>query len=353
MINILIADDSKLTRIVLRDLLAGDSQIHVIGEVDNGRAAVDETLRLKPNLVIMDVMMPVMDGLEAVEEIMANCPTPILVLSANVDRNDSLCAFNAIQHGALDVMEKPRGVVTEAFDGIATRLIEKVKTLSRVRVIHHFRKRKRFGSAITPAAATPTPLSAPLPASNFHTLAIGASTGGPKAVMRLISALPKDISAGVAIVQHISNGFDGGFADWLDRESKIEVRLARNGEAMQPGLALLAPNGLHMEIHRNRVHLVEGPQVNSCKPAVDKLFHSLAAKGDATGVLGILLTGMGRDGAEGMLAMKRAGAYNIVQNEVSSAVFGMPRAATELGAEHSVLHIDEIPATVTKLLKRK
>ncbi|MBW6511445.1 MAG: chemotaxis-specific protein-glutamate methyltransferase CheB [Desulfuromonadaceae bacterium] len=351
MINVLIAEDSKLTRMVLRDLLAGDSQIHVVGEVDNGRAAVAETLRLKPNLVIMDIMMPVMDGLEAVEEIMAHCPTPILILSANVDRGDNLCAFNAIERGALDVMEKPRGVVTEAFDAIATRLIEKVKTLSRVRVITHFRKRKRHPEALTPAATiVPPPLP---PATTFHTLAIGASTGGPRAVMKLITALPKDISAGVAIVQHISNGFDRGFAEWLNRESQLTVRLARAGDKMEPGLVLLAPNGTHMEIHRQRVQLIDDPPVNCCKPAVDKLFHSLASKETAPGVLGVLLTGMGCDGAEGMLAMKKAGAYNIVQDEASCAVFGMPRVAAERGAAHRVLPLDDIPPAVVQLLKKR
>ncbi len=176
MIKVLIADDSMLVRLVLRDLLARDPEIRVVAEVADGRQAVAETARLRPDLVIMDVMMPVMDGLAAVIEIMASCPTPILVLSANVDPRDSRSAFNAIQHGALDVMEKPQGLVSEAFEEIAARLIERVKFLSRVKVIHHFRRQR-------PAVVPP-----PLPSNGARSvLAIGASTGGPKAVLRPVS----------------------------------------------------------------------------------------------------------------------------------------------------------------------
>jgi two-component system chemotaxis response regulator CheB len=336
MIKVLIADDSMLVRLVLRDLLARDPEI----QVADGRQAVEETARLRPDLVIMDVMMPVMDGLAAVVEIMAACPTPILVLSSNVDPRDSRSAFNAIQHGALDVMEKPQGLVSEAYEEIAARLIERVKFLSRVKVIHHFRRKR--------SAAVPPPLP-----SNGHrsVLAIGASTGGPKAVLRLMADLPAAAQARVLIVQHIAKGFAAGFAEWLDRESPYRVRLARDGDPLEGGVALVAPNGVHLEVEGERVHLAETEPVNCCRPSVDVLFRSLARSPLAPATVAVLLTGMGRDGADGMAELRARGAFNIAQDEASSAVFGMPRAAIALGVVDRTLPLGEIPAVLRQLLR--
>jgi len=331
-----------LTRMVLKDLLARDPGIKVVGEVSDGRQAIAETSRLRPDLVIMDVMMPVMDGLEAVIEIMASCPTPILVLSANVDPNDSRSAFNAIQHGALDVMEKPQGVVTEAFEEIAARLIERVKFLARVKVIHHFRRRRPVVAPVVP----------PLPGAPRDILAIGASTGGPKAVMRLMQEIPRDSKAKVLIVQHIARGFAPGFAEWLDRESPLKVRVARDGDPLEAGVALVAPNNVHMEIQGGRVVLADTPPVNCCRPSVDVLFRSLASGLLAPSVVAVLLTGMGRDGADGMAELKTRGSYTIAQDESTSAVFGMPKAAIALGAVDQTLPLPAIPAVLAQLLRR-
>jgi two-component system chemotaxis response regulator CheB len=341
MVNVLIADDSMLTRTVIKDLLSRDRNISVVGEVSDGQAAVRETCRLRPDLVIMDVMMPVMDGLAATVEIMACCPTPILILSANVDPQDSRSAFNAIKHGALDVMEKPHGVVTEAFEEIAAQLIQKVKFLARVRVIHHFRRPRQRIPAVQPAD------------HRRSLLAIGASTGGPKAVMRLMKELPRETGAQVLIVQHIARGFAAGFAEWLDRESPLTVRLAREGDLIEDGVALVAPNGVHMEVRDGRVALAESTPVNSCRPSVDVLFHSLARSELAGKAVAVLLTGMGRDGAEGMAALRRSGSYTIAQDETSSAVFGMPKAAIDLGGVHQVLSLGDIPAAVVRLMQKE
>ncbi len=326
---------------VLKDLLAKDPGIRVIAEVSDGRQAVAETARLRPDLIIMDVLMPVMDGLEAVTEIMASCPTPILVLSANVDPTDSRSAFNAIQHGALDVMEKPQGVVSEAFEEIAARLIERVKFLARVKVIHHFRRRRLAAPIVAPAAGGPRDI-----------LAIGASTGGPKAVMRLMKELPRDSKARVLIVQHIARGFAPGFAEWLDRESAFRVRLARDGDPLEPGVALVAPNNVHMEIRSDRVCLVDTPPVNCCRPSVDVLFKSLAGGLLAPAAVAVLLTGMGRDGADGMAELKARGCYTIAQDETTSAVFGMPKAAIALGVVDQTLPLPDISAALAQLLRR-
>ncbi|PLX83239.1 MAG: chemotaxis response regulator protein-glutamate methylesterase [Desulfuromonas sp.] len=340
MVKVLIADDSMLVRLVLKDLLGRDPGIRVIGEARDGRQAVDEACRLRPDLVIMDIMMPVMDGIDAVVEIMARCPIPILVLSSNVDPNDSRSAFSAIQHGALDVMEKPRGVVTEAFEEIAARLVEKVKILARIRVMHHFRKRPGMKAAPLP----------PPPGGPRDILAIGASTGGPRGVMHLLQELPRRTGVRILIVQHIARGFAAGFAEWLDRESPFSVRLAREGDVLEEGAVLVAPNHLHMEVRSERIALSDGPPVHSCRPSVDTLFSSLAREQLAPRTVAVLLSGMGRDGGEGMASLQRGGGYNIVQDEATSTVFGMPKAAIDLGAAHQVLPLGEIPAAIAARL---
>jgi len=342
MIRILLADDSELTRVVLRDLLSQDNGIEVVGEVSDGRSAVEQTARLRPDLVIMDVMMPIMDGIEAVAEIMAVTPTPILMLSANTDPHDSRSAFAAIKNGALDVMAKPSGVVTEAFSKIAKQLIVKVKSLSRIRVIHHYRAQR-------------TKLEVPkvaLPTGPRRILAIGASTGGPKAVLQLLQGLPKTLAASVLVVQHIADGFAPGFADWLDREAALPVRLATAGSDLQPGHVLIAPNRVHMTVRSNRIALEDSPPLHNCRPAVDALFHTLAIQPRAAETVAVLLTGMGIDGAAGLQALQSQGAYTIAQDEASCAVFGMPKAAIDRGAAAQVLPLDNIAGVVCRLFAR-
>lgn len=350
MIRILIADDSELVRVVLRDLLSQDSGLEVVAEVSDGRSAVEQTAVLKPDLVIMDVMMPVMDGIEASAEIMASTPTPILMLSANTDPQDSRSAFAAIKVGALDVMKKPTGVVSEAFSQISGELITKVKSLSRIRVIHHYRSQlPKLENGLK------TELGSEVKAESFEPrqiLAIGASTGGPKAVLQMLQALPDRLDAAVLVVQHIADGFAAGFADWLNRESGFPVQLARDGSELKAGLVLVAPNNLHLAVQADRVMLKDTPPLHNCRPAVDALFQSLADYGMATRTVAVLLTGMGHDGAAGLRSLYKKGAYTIAQDEASSAVFGMPRKAIELGAATQVLPLENIAEAVSGLFAR-
>lgn len=338
MIRILIADDSELTRVVLRDLLSQDREIVVVCEVSDGRSAVAKTAELKPDLVIMDVVMPVMDGLDAVAEIMAATPTPILMLSANADPQDSRSAFAAIRLGALDVMEKPSGVVTEAFSQIANKLIARVKSLSRIKVIHHYRAQR-------PKPAEP---KVSVSAGQRRLLAVGASTGGPKAVLQLLQGLPKGFPGTVLVVQHIADGFAAGFAAWLDRETPLPVRLAQAGQPLQGGEVLIAPNNLHLVVRNHRIALDDSAPLNNCRPAVDALFQSLAQQGLAAETLAVLLTGMGSDGAAGMAALHQQGAYTIAQDEGSCVVFGMPKAAIDRGAATQILPLEQIATVASR-----
>ena len=338
MIKVLLADDSLLTRTVVREILRSAGDMEVIGEAGDGREAVELTARLRPDLVIIDILMPVMDGLAAIEMIMAETPTPILVLSATVDEREVSRAFVAIKKGALDVMEKPLLAGVGLQSDFSARLVEKVRLLSRIRVIRRWARDKK--QAVSPP---------PLPRDGKRTvLAIGASTGGPKAVMSIIRTLPADFPASVFVVQHIANGFARGFAQWLGSECRIRVRLAEEGDGFIPGAALVAPNDCHMTIERGRVRLNNAPPVNCCRPSIDVFFAALAAeKGQQT--VGVLLTGMGRDGAQGLLRIRESGGITLAQDEETSAVFGMPKAAIGLNAADKVLPLDRIPEAIAGL----
>ena len=336
--RVLLADDSLLVRQMLKDMLQAGDDIRVVGEACDGREAVEMAQTLHPDLVIMDLLMPVLDGLDAIEEIMALCPAPVLVLSAAVEASEVDRAFIAIKRGALDVMEKPRLDGAGGLDGFAATLREKVLFLSRIRVIRHPRRKLRQGEPL-----------APLPAGCGHNLlAIGASTGGPKAVMRLLKALPADFPGAVFVVQHIAQGFAAGFANWLDRECALPVRLARDGASFRIGEALVAPDGSHLTVVDGVIRLHDAPAVNCCRPSIDVFFDSLARQ-RCDQVVAVLLTGMGRDGAQGMLHIREAGGTTIVQDEPSCAVFGMPKAAITLDAAGQVVPLDLIPAALEKL----
>lgn len=336
MIRVLLADDSILIRTVLRDALNSAGDMIVAGEASNGAEAVSLAKSLKPDIIILDILMPVMGGLEATETIMAQSPTPILILSSTMDEKDVTLAFTAIKKGALDVMGKPVITGAESQSEFISRLLDKIRLLSRIKVIRHkYRAREQK-------------LSPQVMASSRNILAIGASTGGPKAVMSIIKTLPREFSGAIFIVQHISSGFARGFAQWLDIESHIPVRLAQTGDLPTSGTALVAPTDCQMILENGVVKIIDAPAVNCCRPSIDVFFESLAPyRGGDT--VALLLTGMGRDGAQGLLQLKQNGAITIVQNEQSCAVFGMPKAAIAINAADEVLSLETIPEAVMKI----
>jgi len=336
MIKVLLADDSAVVRAVLRDILAATDDITVVGEAENGKAAVDLTAQLKPDLVVMDIVMPVMDGLAAIETIMARCPTPILVLSATMNDREVNHAFSAIRKGALDIIEKPGKQLLFEGDGFSAQVIEKVRMLARIKVIRRWPSKRK--TAVLNAGYQGDPRTI---------LAIGASTGGPKAVMHIVKSLPPDFGGAVFIVQHIASGFARGFAQWLDQECALKVRLAVDGQQLGRGEVLVAPDDQHMMFENGKVRLVKGEPVNCCRPSIDVFFNSLA---DAEGarVVGVLLTGMGKDGARGLDRIRKLGGVTIAQDERTSVVFGMPKAAIALDAADEILPLPCIPDAITK-----
>jgi two-component system chemotaxis response regulator CheB len=351
MIRVLVVEDSATMRHHLREALATDPELQVVGEAVDGGQAVDMVARLRPDVITMDMMLPTMSGLVATEHIMAECPTPILVVSS-ADRQELFSTYNALAAGAVDVLEKPRGDDSDA--GWARRLCSTVRIVSRIRVITH--PRARLDGRSRPPSTPVTPLVAPAvaPSGNeLRVVAVGASTGGPGALTDLLRALPVGFPAPVLCVQHIaaSEPFAVAFSDWLAGQTGRNVSYAQDGTPVRTlgGRVLLAPPDHHLLVRDGILRLTSQPPRHSCRPAVDVLFESIATEYGATAA-GCLLTGMGRDGAEGLLRMRAAGAVTFAQDEASCVVYGMPREAALLGAAAYVLPPVRIAARLAELL---
>ncbi|BBH71054.1 chemotaxis response regulator protein-glutamate methylesterase [Actinoplanes sp. OR16] len=337
MIRILIVEDSVTMRHHLREALAADPDLQVVGEAVDGERAVELVARLRPDVITMDMMLPGISGLAATEQIMAEHPTPILVVSS-ADRQELFSTYNALAAGAVDVLEKPRGDDSDADWGL--RLRTTLRIVSRIRVITHPRARLGRNSSPMPAPAPALPSVVPVAAPALSVVAVGASTGGPGALTELIRELPPNFATPVLVVQHIaaSEQFAVAFSDWLAGQTGRNVRYAIDGTPMSRvgGQVLLAPPDRHLYVRDRMLRLSDGPPRHSCRPAVDVLFESVATEFGATAA-GCLLTGMGRDGAAGLLQMRNRGAVTFAQDEGSCIVYGMPREAALLGAATYVL----------------
>ncbi|WNG35050.1 chemotaxis-specific protein-glutamate methyltransferase CheB [Archangium minus] len=342
-LRVLIVDDSLTVRRRLADAFAFDTSCEVVGEASDGQQAFEQCQRLRPDVVTMDLVMPKVDGLRATELIMAHCPTPIVVLSAAENRTEGLRTMDALAAGAVDAVDKPSGLLDAKWMGM---LLSRVRVASRVRVITHVRARLR------PEEVHPPPrVSAPSVPPRL--LVMGASTGGPAAVRHILRSLPAGFPLPVLLVLHITEHFDTAMAEWLEAQSGLSVRNAVDGELLPlPGRlnVRMAPGNRHLVVKGGRLRVVDGPERHSCRPSVDELFESVARELGAAAI-GCLLTGMGRDGAEGLAALRRAGAATVVEDESTCVVFGMPREAIRLGAAQHVVGLTDIPPLLTALAR--
>jgi two-component system chemotaxis response regulator CheB len=344
-IRVLIADDSLVAREMLSQILSSDPGIEVIGTATNGAEAVEKVAQLRPDLVTMDVHMPKMDGLEATERIMAYTPTPILVVSSSVYGEGMGRAFDALAIGALEVIKKPEPRDWAALDAIGREIIRKVRILARVKVITHIRGRRdpvHRASHVQPIESMPHPVG-------LQALAIGSSTGGPSALLSVLGRLKQDFPLPIVIAQHIAEGFVPGLATWLDAGCKIKVSAAEEGQTVGPGTAYLATTGSNMEIDGRTVRFTTPKSGQLYIPSADTLFESVA-RSYGRNVIGVLLTGMGADGARGLKQLHDAGAPTICQDEATSTVWGMPKAAIDMGAARAVLPVHEIAEEIEKLV---
>jgi two-component system chemotaxis response regulator CheB len=349
-IRVLVAEDSLTVRKRLVEILSGDPALEVVGEAPDGRRAIELCQSLRPDVLTVDMMMPGMSGLAVTEYVMAYCPTPILIVSASVNRGEVFKTYEALSAGAVDVLDKPVG--DEVSDEWESRFLSAVKLVSRIRVITHPKARRSLWEP-RPAAgeANALPAVPRAPAAGYRLVAIGASTGGPNAIVGVLRDLPADFRLPILFVLHIGQPFGADFADWLDGQSPLRVSHARDGEALPPPgqpKVLMAPPDRHLVLRGGRLHLTSDPERHSCRPAVDVLFESVA--GDAGGAaIACLLTGMGRDGAAGLLAVRRSGGRTIAQDQATSTVFGMPAEAIALGAAEQILPLTSIGGAIGAL----
>jgi two-component system chemotaxis response regulator CheB len=343
-IRVLVVEDSLTVRKYLCEVLAGDPEIDVVGEANDGRQAIELCQQLRPDVVTMDMVLPVMTGLAATEYIMAHRPTPILVVSASTNRGELFKTYDALAAGAVDVLEKPIG--DESDTAWERKFLSTVKLIARIPVITHLRA--RLGSL----GRTPAPLPTFLPTTTRRStvIAIGASTGGPAAIVDVLRSLPAPCAVPILLVMHIGEPFGSAFAEWLNNQSGHRVAYARDGELLAPraGSVLMAPPDRHLVVRSGRTSLTTDEERHSCRPSVDVLFQSVAHDYGASAI-GVLLTGMGRDGASGLLEIRRAGGATIAQDEATSIVYGMPREAVLLGAADQVLPLGEIGPALAAL----
>ncbi len=343
MIRVLVVDDSPLMCKLLTTVMNADPQILVVAVANDGKGAVELVPLLQPDIITMDMDMPVMDGLEATKQIMAYHPTPILIVSSSVFKLGMEKVFRAISHGALDVIDKSElEFIGDKKSG--KTLITKIKSLTRIQVMDQSVAKFRYETPIVDLKAGPKRKL------SDQIVAIVASTGGPKALLQILQRLPENFPCGIVIVQHITSGFLSGLVDWLAKECKIEVKIGEDTEPIRPGVAYIAPDNFHMRVREGgKISLSDEPANNGHKPSADVLLESVA-KTYGKGVRAVILTGMGRDGATGMKTIKESQGMTIAQSEKSCVVFGMPSAAIELKAIDKVLPLESIAEEIVSMV---
>jgi two-component system, chemotaxis family, protein-glutamate methylesterase/glutaminase len=343
-VRVLVVDDSPTARELLAGILNSQRGIQVVGKGANGEDAIRLTNRLQPDVITMDIRMPVMDGLEATRQIMRDNPTPIVIISGNTQQPDMDLTFKAMRAGALTALGKP------GLDDPRTceKIAQTVRLMAGVQVVHHWHIPEENTS---PAKTDETSLSRERQLfkntpggkrSEINIIGIAASTGGPSALATVLGQLPADYPLPVLIVQHVSPGFATGLAEWLNTQTNLRVELAAHGDPIRPGIIFLAPDDYHMKVSLNgSIELSKAPAYKGLRPSANFLFESLAQVYGA-GAAGIIMTGMGDDGVSGLEAMYRAGALTAAQDEKTSVVYGMPREAVLRNAVDRVLSIEQI-----------
>ena len=344
-IRVLVVDDSALVRELLTAGLAKDPELEVVGSAANPFIARDKIVELRPDVLTLDVEMPRMDGVDFLRRLMPQYPIPVIMVSALTQKGAQI-TLEALEAGAIDFVTKPSTDVARGLNQMLADLRQKIKMAAQVDLSawkHRAVKREKTGPVVVRTA---------LSESTDKVIAIGASTGGTEAIRRVISAFPANMP-GIVIVQHMPPGFTKHFSDNLNEICEMDVQEAKTGDRVMPGRVLIAPGGKHMTVRRSGgIYLVdcqEGENVNGHCPSVDVLFHSVA-RYVAGNAVGVILTGMGGDGAEGLLAMRQAGARTIAQDEATCVVFGMPKVAIDRGGVEKIGPLDSIPQMIVSTL---
>ncbi|MDJ0388034.1 chemotaxis-specific protein-glutamate methyltransferase CheB [Roseomonas sp. E05] len=342
----MIVEDSLVVRRLLAHIVSSDPRLTLVAAVASAEEALRELPRIRPEVISMDIRLPGMDGLEATRRIMAEQPTPIVVIADSVEDSSLRISMNALRAGALSVVEKPVGMETGGHERIAGTICTQLYIMSQVPVI----RRRSMGPVRPPQAVRPEPLTAPQPPA---LLAIAASTGGPPALAQVLGALPADFPLPVLLVQHMGSAFMEGFAAWLDGLVPLAVGIAQEGEAPRPGRVYVAPGDRHLLLGSGGLLRISGERpLSSQRPAATLLFRSVAEVLGPQG-LGVLLTGMGEDGAVGLTEMRRAGALTITEHESTAVVYGMPAAAVRMGGSSLSLPLPLIGPRLVQFAGRR
>lgn len=330
MIKVLIVDDSQTETQILKNIIESERNMQVIAYARNGKEAVKLNAQLKPDLITMDIQMPIMNGIQAIQEIMSQNPVPIVVISSKLDAEMKI-AFEALEKGALYVLDKPVNILSN-FEQTRKYLVSTLLSMAEIKVIKHRMLRKN----LTAKANIKTTCL-------YEMIAVGASVGGPQALKLILSGIPKDFPIPIVVVQHMTPGFMNGFVKWLNNNVPLNVTEATHNQPLEKGSIYFAPDNHHIEIERENgkliAKLITSPPVSGFCPSITVLLQSVA-KSCGKNAIGVLLTGMGSDGANGMLALKQAGGHTLIQDPNSAVVFGMARVAQSLGAVDKVIDVN-------------
>jgi two-component system chemotaxis response regulator CheB len=339
-LRVLITDDSLFMRAAIKKLLEKDGRFEIIGEAKDGRDAVDKVAALRPDVCTMDFNMPRLDGAGAVREIMKLRPTPVVMLSAHT-KEGARETFEALAAGAVDFVTKPSGEVSATLDAVGPQLTAKLAAAAHA---------VPQAMVAAPAARLQSRITLPRPIGIVgpKVVIVAVSTGGPAALARFLPSLPSETSLGLVIVQHLPAGFTAALAERLDTMCAVRVREAAEGDKPEAGLALIAPGDRHLELDADgRVRLIDGPEVNGVRPSADVTMQS-AARVFGRRAIGVVMTGMGKDGTDGLRAIKAAGGTTLAQDQKSCVIYGMPRAAVDAGVVDQVVALDQLAEAVRR-----
>ena len=338
-IKVLVVDDSSLVRKIVTDILGQDPDIRVVGTANNGKSAIMMSQELNPDVITMDIEMPVLDGLAALKHIMATNPKPVIMMSV-LTQHGADATFKALELGAVDFIPKPSSLLSVTVDEIGDQLIKKIKSVAAGRLI----------KKVSPEPVSKVGKIESKTVSD-KIVAIGTSTGGPSALIGIFKAIPEHFPSPVFVVQHMPEGFTAAFAKRLDDSSTLKVKEAEDGDDVLPGHGYVAPGHSHLAIMKNdrtfKIRVFKGGKVSGHMPSIDVLFNSMAENVGSNSI-GVIMTGMGRDGAEGLKKIRQIGGYTIAQNEETSVVFGMNRVAVEIGAVNEIVPLGEITSRIVQ-----
>lgn len=340
-IKVLIVDDSQVARDLLKHIIERDPELRVIGTCSNGQEAMDWVNENDVDVITMDVVMPKMNGFEVTRKIMETKPIPIVIITSLYNPKDAVQGFRAMESGALSILEKPGGNLDYHYEKKAKEIVDTIKTIHGVKLIKRTTSEKFKQPHELPEKEVEF-------AEVIEAVAIGASLGGPAALMSLLSQLNPGFPVPIFIVQHIVPGFTKGLVSWLKEYSKIPIAQAQDGEIAKPGYCYVAPDLCHMEVKRGNVISLDFSKEDGLQPSVSRLFKSMAETYGSR-CIGVILTGMGKDGAQELLLMKEKGAYTIAQDEKSCVMFGMPAEAIKLGGARRIMPLDQIPVILNYL----